>query len=576
MRGGPARELDARGVRELEVRGVRELDARGVRAYSRRAPVRAWAPRAVLAWARTHCDTTALLLAAGAFAVYMFFSWYTWVNFSSPSWDQGIFTQLADQYARWQFPPIVDIKGPGFNLWGDHFHPILLLTGPLFWLWPSGLSLLTLQAVLFGISVYPIARFARARVGAVPGTLIGVAYAASWGLTSALVVQFHEIAFAVPLLAFGLTAWLEGRYRSAAVLISLLVFVKEDLGLTVACFGVLVALLSWRGARGHGGASSTGGVAAAGSAGQCGGHGARDWPEMAGIGAFLAAWGTAWFLAATQVILPAFNNSGQWNYAGRVREGLNLASMILEPNRWGTLCYIVAALGIVGLRSPWAALLLPTLAWRFAGDNPYYWTILWHYSAVLAPIIAVALTDGLARAGARGVVVPPPEAQESEAPAAATTQHETLGVLARRPRLAAAALALALASSVLGTASNGFGSWLTGRSNTQQYVYFSDYGASQTAEQRDGARAAVAAAGTGRHILADVVMMAYVVPGNTVYWEHSYGGAYIDTVVFSNRLNHGDGAQVVAWITAKVGGQWHIVTEDAGYVVVARDGTDGR
>ncbi|MGJ9461854.1 DUF2079 domain-containing protein [Actinotignum sp. GS-2025g] len=531
MRGGPARELDARGAR----------------AHSRTATVRAWAPRAVLAWARKHCDTTALLLAAGAFAVYMFFSWYTWVNFSSPSWDQGIFTQLADQYARWQFPPIVDIKGPGFNLWGDHFHPILLLTGPLFWLWPSGLSLLTLQAVLFGISVYPIARFARARVGAVPGALIGVAYAASWGLTSALVVQFHEIAFAVPLLAFGLTAWLESRYRRAAVLISLLVFVKEDLGLTVVCFGVLVALLSWRGAR-----------------------------ELAGIGAFLAAWGTAWFLAATQVILPAFNNSGQWDYAGRVREGLDLASMLLEPNRWGTLCYIVAALGIVGLRSPWAALLLPTLAWRFVGDNPYYWTILWHYSAVLAPMIAVALTDGLARAGARGVVVPPPEAQESEAPAAATTQRDALGVLARRPRLAAAALALALASSVLGTASNGFGSWLTGRSNTQQYVYFSDYGATQTAEQHDGARAAVAAAGTGRHILADVVMMAYVVPGNTVYWEHSYGGAYIDTVVFSNRLNHGDGAQVVAWITAKVGGRWHIVTEDAGYVVVARDGTDGR
>ncbi len=537
MRGGPAREVEGRRVRAL----------------------------------RGSFDTTALLLAAGAFAVYLFFSWYTWVNFSSPSWDQGIFTQLADRYARWQFPPIVDIKGPGFNLWGDHFHPILLLTGPLFRLWPSGMSLLTLQAVLFGISVYPITRFARARIGAVPGTLIGVAYAASWGLTSALVVQFHEIAFAVPLLAFGLTAWMEGRTTRAAVLIALLVFVKEDLGLTVACFGVLAALLNWRGARGRSGASGTGDATAAGSARQRGGHSARDWREPAGIGAFLAAWGTAWFLAATQVILPAFNNSGQWDYAGRVREGLDLAGMFLEPNRWGTLCYIVAALGIVGLRSPWAALLLPTLAWRFVGDNPYYWTILWHYSAVLAPMIAVALTDGLARAGARGGVVPPSRAQES-----ATAQRDALGVLARCPRLAAAALALALISSVLGTASNGFGSWLTGRSNTQQYVYFSDYGATQTAEQREGARAAVAAAGTGRHILADVVMMAYVVPGNTVYWEHSYAGAYIDTVVFSNRLNHGDGAQVVAWITAKVGGKWHIVTEEAGYVVVARDGTDGR
>ena len=49
--------------------------------------------------------------------------------------------------------------------------------------------------------------------------------------------DFHEIAFAVPLLAFSLSALVRGRIRAAVAWALPLVFVKEDQGFTVAAIG---------------------------------------------------------------------------------------------------------------------------------------------------------------------------------------------------------------------------------------------------------------------------------------------------------------------------------------------------
>ena len=49
--------------------------------------------------------------------------------------------------------PVVDIKGPGFNLLGDHFSPVVALFAPLWALCPSPVTLLVAQAVLLAVSV---------------------------------------------------------------------------------------------------------------------------------------------------------------------------------------------------------------------------------------------------------------------------------------------------------------------------------------------------------------------------------------------------------------------------------------
>jgi uncharacterized membrane protein len=44
-----------------------------------------------------------------------------------------------------------------------------------------------------------------------------------------------------------------------------------------------------------------------------------------------------------------------------------------------------------------ALIALPTLAWRFASDDANYWGTIYHYSAVLMPIMVAAMIDGLIR-----------------------------------------------------------------------------------------------------------------------------------------------------------------------------------
>lgn len=303
-----------------------------------------------------------VLIALVATALYGTLSTLQWRTLQAPSWDLGIFSELAKAYAE-QRAPIVPIKGDGFNLLGDHFHPILVLLGPIWALWPSGLALLWTQAVLFGTSVIPIARLAIERLGTGLGSLAGIAYALSFGLQSAQAVQFHEIAAAVPLLAMSLTRLLRGRTLAACLWAAPLVLVKEDLGLTVLMLGVVIAL---RGA-----------------------HHRR-------LGAALAAWGTAWFVLATAVILPLLNNSGQYDYVERLGSPWDA---LVPVEKWQTVVLLIAVAGGIGLRSPLMALMLPTLAWRFTGTVEFYWGWTWHYSAVLMPIAAAALLDAAPRMG---------------------------------------------------------------------------------------------------------------------------------------------------------------------------------
>jgi uncharacterized membrane protein len=299
-----------------------------------------------------------LVLAAAATLAYGLMGVQQLQQLASRSWDLGIFSQLAKDYAHLQ-APIVPIKGDGVNLLGDHFHPILVLLGIVWRIWPSPLALLWTQALLFGVSACPLARLAIARLGVVPGTVLGGCYVFSFGLQSAADVQFHEIAFAVPLLAFALTALLRDRVTAAICWAAPLVFVKEDLGLTLLVLGLVIALR-------------------------------RPAQKLAGFA--LALWGTGWFVLTTFVILPLLSSSGSYEYTSNVG---GLAGVFTPGEKWMTVGMLVLAVGVIGLRSPLVLTMLPTLAWRFTGTVEFYWGWYWHYNAVLMPIAAAALLDTL-------------------------------------------------------------------------------------------------------------------------------------------------------------------------------------
>ncbi|KOV13229.1 hypothetical protein ADK60_30350 [Streptomyces sp. XY431] len=292
------------------------------------------------------------------------------------AYDLGIFEQAVRAYAHGE-APVVLLKGPGYQLLGDHFHPLLATLAPLYRLFPSAVTLLLAQAVLMALAVVPLARWAFDVGGPRPAVLVGVLTGASWGIVEAVADDFHEIAFAVPLLAFAATALGRGRPVAAVLWALPLVLVKEDLGLTVAVVGALVFVRAGKG-------SGT---------------------RALGFGA--AVFGLAATALTVLVVLPSFNPDGGFDYWGQMgtREAAGApwevaGRLVWPPLKWLLLGLAAATAGFLGLRSPLVLLCVPTLGWRLAADNSHYWGVSYHYSAVLMPLLLAALVDAVRRTGA--------------------------------------------------------------------------------------------------------------------------------------------------------------------------------
>ena len=362
-----------------------------------------------------HSIPAAIVVVIGAW-VMIYYSIVQWETMKPvPSWDLAIFSELAKAYAHFQ-TPIVPVKGDGYNLLGDHFHPILILLGPIWRLFPTPLSLLITQDLLLAFSAWPLTRLASRLTNQWVAGGLGLVYVLSWGMQGAVAAQFHEIAFAMPLLAYASVAFVERRWGAVTAWSVPLVLVKEDMGLTVLMIGVAVILTSavpaWYrtctvirpGGRGADGLDAAGDAAgnAAGSAPQD--DAARNRRRGLRLGVGMIVGGIAAFLFAIQVFLPAFNINGVWDY------GLSSQDQPTSPDALTQKATVVVMLiltsGIVGVTSPWLLVVLPTLAWRFLGSVEFYWVWdNWHYNATLMPIALGALLDVVARRRAQGSYV---------------------------------------------------------------------------------------------------------------------------------------------------------------------------
>jgi uncharacterized membrane protein len=221
--------------------------------------------------------------------------------------------------------------------------------------------------------VVPVTRLARLRLGERNGLLVGVAYGLSWGLQQAVAFDFHEIAFAVPLLAFSLESLVLGQWRRSAVLALPLLLVKEDLCATVAAIGVVLVLYGRR----------------------------RPGASLVAIAAVVG-------VLVLTVALPAFNPDHTYAYLGSVEAAqTDPFSRLFTPGvKYATVALLLVPTCFVALRSPIVLIALPTLAWRFWSTYPTYWGTGFHYDAVLMPIVFIAFIDGLARLNASGAAVP--------------------------------------------------------------------------------------------------------------------------------------------------------------------------
>ena len=339
-----------------------------------------------------YADPVTWATAVAAFAAYAAISLFRLLQLNPSSWDLGIYTEYVKQYADLR-APIVDIRAPGFNLLGDHFQPIVAVLAPFFRVFPSSATLVVAQALLAAASIFPVSQLAREKLGVGPGRAIAVAYGFSWGLQQLAQFDFHEIAFAVPLLAFSLSALARGHTKAAVGWALPLVFVKEDQGFTVAAIGIYLIVAGLRAQIPD----------------------PRDPADPDGrgrmkAGQFLLIWGFAWSFVAIGVIIPHFNPAHlyqYWSDGGVLAPGghpsvFGVIRQLLHawPDKLQTLVMLLLPTAFIALRSPLVLIAAPSLLLRFIATDSSFWGTYWHYNATVMPIIFVAAIDALAWIGA--------------------------------------------------------------------------------------------------------------------------------------------------------------------------------
>lgn len=352
------------------------------------------------------------------FGAYFVISLFRLLQLTPGSYDLGIYTEFVRQLSQLH-APIDDVMGPGFNLEGDHFQIAVGVIAPFFRLFPSPATLLFFQALFAALSVFPVVTAAFLLAGRSTGRLIGFAYGFSWGLQQMINFDFHEIALAVPLVAFSVSALVRRRPWATIAWALPLVFVKEDQGFTVAAIGVAIGATAafprllpvraasparsparpWR-ARLRLPARLGGRLLAGGDPW---GYG---YVALWG-GLFLVAWGLFWSTFAITVIIPHFNPLHEYRYwetAGGSAGGkpLSVGALFSQtgtgwPTKLTTVVMLLLPTAFTALGSPVTLLVIPSLVLRFLSTNTNYWGTGFHYNATVMPILFIAAAEAIGR-----------------------------------------------------------------------------------------------------------------------------------------------------------------------------------
>jgi uncharacterized membrane protein len=325
------------------------------------------------------------ILTAVMAGIYSLYSLLRHHHFGSGGFDLGIFDQAVWHYSRLEAPASTTL-GLG-NMLGNHFSPILAGLALLYWFFDSAGVLLVTQGILFAVAIIPIWLFVKKRLGTLSAYSFALAYAIFWGVQNAIGYDFHEIAFAVPLIAFAIYFMDEGNWRNCFICLFLLLLTKEDLPLLVAFFGIYFLI--------H----------------KC---------FKQGIIA-LAAGMTSFFLI-TKFIIPYFTKPDLsyvflpyllkhgffvWTYdqigsdpSSAIKtimtSPLTVLRILVEPRvKIITALKMFYPFGLLEFFSPLMILTIPLMSERFLSTCMNYWGRNFHYTATISPILAMASADGL-------------------------------------------------------------------------------------------------------------------------------------------------------------------------------------
>jgi len=291
--------------------------------------------------------------------------------------DLGIFDQAVRAYAHFQ-TPYVQIKAQGgFDILGDHFSPIIMLLVPFYWIWPSAKMLMVAQALLFAGSSFFVGWYGLRRGLGVMAYIVQAAFIVSYGVLSAMLFDFHEVAFGLPILFYALWAFLEKRDGHLIVACVLICLVKEDMPMYAA--GIALALIV---------------------------TGRRLFGIILGLAS------AAITVVLVFVVIPYFSYWGHFAYIGAGSRGLQSFGAAfgaffqhLFSIRGVEFLLLIAVTAGVGVLRPVLLAVVPTVLVRFMANDTVYLGFRYHYGVLVTAVAIVALIDGWAWFGEKQAMV---------------------------------------------------------------------------------------------------------------------------------------------------------------------------
>jgi uncharacterized membrane protein len=329
---------------------------------------------------------TRLLLSAGTAAFAAGFAALAVLRhlaYSTGRFDLGNMTQAVWSTAHGRFLETTDLTGAQISRLGAHFDPILAAFAPLWLAWPDPTLLLVAQAIAVALGAPAAFLLARKHLGSErAGLAFALVYLLYPPVQWLVVMEFHPVALATPLLLWGFWFLDEDRLVSFAVVAGIACLTKEHVGLTVAALGAWYAL-----ARGR---------------------------RRAGLA--IAVAGTAVALLAITVVVPHYAPGGGSPFASRYdavggspagivetafTDPATIAREVTEQRDARYVWELLWPLGGLPLLSPASLTAVPELAANLLSSTRTQTSIHFHYTAGAIPGFVAGAIFGAAWLGRR-------------------------------------------------------------------------------------------------------------------------------------------------------------------------------
>ena len=321
-------------------------------------------------------DLLLLLLVVGYVVAYGWLVTERHKRFNSTGYDLAIKEQVIWNTAHGRFfGSSVEVD----NAFADHFQPVMLALVPLYTLFPGPGLLLAVQTVALAVGAIPLYRLARRRLDRAS---LALAVAASYLLFPATGFvnrfDFHPEVLAVPAFLFAFEALDRDNVRAASLWLLVPLLSKENLGFSVALFGLYAVFLRGR---------------------------VRFGLAWSGLG--LAVSGLAMFWLIPTLRHGPSDTLSRYGWLGEtplqmlevlVTRPEYVWQNVAEPNRALYLLQLLLPTGFVALLGlPELLIAVPGLAMNLLAKHYYQPTIYCHYPVPIIPFVFIATVVGLQR-----------------------------------------------------------------------------------------------------------------------------------------------------------------------------------